>query len=143
MPDPDDAHHIQLTSGSTSAPKAAVLTYAQVTANVRAIHRALNWTPQGTVSATGCPSHHDMGFILSLSTLTRGVPLDLMPSISFLRDPLSWLRHISQRGATITTAPPFGYRTATARFLRTPDTELDLTALPRHTSEPNPYRCRL
>ncbi|MFJ7770997.1 AMP-binding protein [Streptomyces sp. NPDC097107] len=70
-----------------------------------------------------------MGFILSLSTLTRGVPLDLMPSISFLRDPLSWLRHISRRGATITTAPPFGYRTATARFRRTPEIDLDLTTL--------------
>ncbi|MFF7793449.1 AMP-binding protein [Streptomyces sp. NPDC007991] len=128
-PHPDDAHHIQLTSGSTSAPKAAVLTYAQVTANVRAIHRALDMTPERDRVCHWLPLHHDMGFILTLSTMTRGVPLNLMPSISFLRDPLSWLRHISERGATITTAPPFGYRTATDRFRRTPDTELDLSTL--------------
>ncbi|GGU01371.1 MULTISPECIES: AMP-binding protein [Streptomyces] len=128
-PHPDDAHHIQLTSGSTSAPKAAVLTYAQVTANVRAIHQALELDAARDRSCHWLPLHHDMGFILTLSTLTRGVPLDLMPSISFLRDPLSWLRHISQRGATITTAPPFGYRTATERFRRTPDTDLDLSTL--------------
>ncbi|MBQ1098272.1 AMP-binding protein [Streptomyces sp. b94] len=129
VPDPDDAHHVQLTSGSTSAPKAAVLTYAQVTANVRAIHRALELDPGRDRVCHWLPLHHDMGFILTLSTLTRGVPLDLMPSISFLRDPLSWLRHISRRGATITTAPPFGYRTATARFRRTPEIDLDLTTL--------------
>ncbi|MFJ3213484.1 AMP-binding protein [Streptomyces flaveolus] len=128
-PHPDDAHHIQLTSGSTSAPKAAVLTHAQVAANVRAIHRALELTPERDRVCHWLPLHHDMGFILSLATLTRGVPLDLMPSISFLRDPLSWLRHISQRGATITTAPPFGYRTATDRFRRMPDTDLDLSTL--------------
>lgn len=128
-PHPDDAHHIQLTSGSTSAPKAAVLTYAQVNANVRAIHQALELDAARDRVCHWLPLHHDMGFILSLSTLTRGVPLDLMPSISFLRDPLSWLRHISHRGATITTAPPFGYRTATDRFRRTPDTDLDLSTL--------------
>ncbi|MGW7428216.1 AMP-binding protein [Streptomyces sp. NPDC054861] len=128
-PHPDDPHHIQLTSGSTSAPKAAVLTYAQVTANVRAIHRALELTPEQDRACHWLPLHHDMGFILTLSTIARGVPLDLMPSISFLRDPLSWLRHISERGATITTAPPFGYRTATERFRRTPDTDLDLSSL--------------
>ncbi|MFF8606735.1 AMP-binding protein [Streptomyces sp. NPDC015346] len=128
-PRPDDPHHIQLTSGSTSAPKAAVLTYAQVNANVRAIHRALDLTPERDRVCHWLPLHHDMGFILTLSTLTRGVPLDLMPSISFLRDPLSWLRHIAQRGATITTAPPFGYRTATERFRRTPDLDLDLSTL--------------
>lgn len=126
---PDDAHHIQLTSGSTSAPKAAVLTYAQVTANVRANHQAMQLRAGRDRVCHWLPLHHDMGFILSLSTMTEGVPLDLMPSISFLRDPLSWLRHISQRGATITTAPPFGYRTTTARYRRNPEEELDLSAL--------------
>ncbi|MEV0781233.1 AMP-binding protein [Streptomyces sp. NPDC050428] len=126
---PDDPHHIQLTSGSTSAPKAAVLTCAQVTANVRAIHTALDMTPERDRVCHWLPLHHDMGFILTLSTMTKGVPLDLMPSISFLRDPLSWMRHMSGRGATITTAPPFGYRTATDRYRRTPDPDLDLSRL--------------
>ncbi|WP_381795830.1 AMP-binding protein [Streptomyces niveus] len=126
---PDDAHHIQLTSGSTSAPKAAVLTHAQVTANVRAIHQALELAPGRDRVCHWLPLHHDMGFILSLSTMAKGVPLDLMPSISFLRDPLSWLRHISERGATITTAPPFGYRTTTDRYRRAPVQDLDLSTL--------------
>ncbi|MFF3341294.1 AMP-binding protein [Streptomyces flavidovirens] len=126
---PDDAHHIQLTSGSTSAPKAAVLTHAQVTANVRAIQHALELDPGRDRVCHWLPLHHDMGFILTLSTMTKGVPLDLMPSISFLKDPLSWLRHISERGATITTAPPFGYRTTTDRYRRSPDQDLDLTKL--------------
>ncbi|MFE1961509.1 AMP-binding protein [Streptomyces sp. NPDC059479] len=129
VPGPDDVHHIQLTSGSTSAPKAAVLTYAQVTANVRAIHRALDMTPDRDRACHWLPLHHDMGFILTVSAVQLGVPLDLMPSISFLRDPMSWLRHMSQRGATITTAPPFGYRTATERYLRNPEPDLDLSRL--------------
>lgn len=126
---PDDPHHIQLTSGSTSAPKAAVLTYAQVAANVGAILTALDMTPEHDRACHWLPLNHDMGFILTLSTLLKGVPLDLMPSISFLRDPLSWVRHMSRRGATITTAPPFGYRTVTDRYRRTPDPDLDLSRL--------------
>lgn len=126
---PDDPHHIQLTSGSTSAPKAAVLTYAQVTANVRAIHTALDMTPERDRVCHWLPLNHDMGFILTLATLLKGVALDLMPSMSFLRDPLSWPRHMSRRGATITTAPPFGYRTVTDRYRRTPDPDLDLSLL--------------
>ncbi|MFC8824258.1 AMP-binding protein [Streptomyces sp. NPDC057137] len=139
---PDDAHHIQLTSGSTSAPKAAVLTHAQVTANVRAIHQALQLAPERDRVCHWLPLHHDMGFILSLSTMTKGVPLDLMPSISFLRDPLSWLRHISERGATITTAPPFGYRTTTDRYRRAPVQDLDLSTLRQAYvgAEPIPLR---
>ncbi|MET9553679.1 AMP-binding protein [Streptomyces sp. NPDC006645] len=126
---PEDAHHIQLTSGSTSSPKAAVLTYAQVTANIRAIHTALDMTLEHDRVCHWLPLNHDMGFILTLATLIKGVALDLMPSISFLRDPLSWPRHMSRRGATITTAPPFGYRTVTDRHRRTPDPDLDLSLL--------------
>ncbi|GAA1933555.1 AMP-binding protein [Streptomyces sodiiphilus] len=126
---PDTLHHIQLTSGSTSAPRAAVLTHGQVAASLSANLGALEpLTPHERI-LHWLPLHHDMGFVLTLTALHAGLPLDLMPSIAFLRDPLSWLRHISRRGATVTAAPPFGYRAAAERSRRAPVAGLDLSSL--------------
>ncbi|MFC0598276.1 AMP-binding protein [Streptomyces palmae] len=142
-PRPNDLHHIQLTSGSTSAPRAAALTYAQVTANVTALTEAfeLHRHPGGDRICNWLPLHHDMGFVVALTALHSGTPLDLMTPIGFVRDPLSWLRHISERRATITSAPPFGYRSAADRHRRTPLAELDLSSLRQaHVgAEPIPF----
>ncbi|OEJ30204.1 AMP-binding protein [Streptomyces subrutilus] len=141
IPGPDTVHHIQLTSGSTSAPKAAALTYAQVTANVHAILDIFDLTPGHDRLCNWLPLHHDMGFVVALSALHSGTPLDSMSPMSFLRDPLSWLRHISQRGVTLTSGPPFGYRTAVERHRRNPAEDLDLSRLRQaHVgAEPIPY----
>jgi fatty-acyl-CoA synthase len=126
--DPDAAHHIQLTSGSTSAPKAVVLTHANVAANVAAIASAAMLSAADRVSIW-LPLHHDMGLVQVLTALTHPIGLDLMPPVGFLRDPLSWLRHISDRGATLTAAPPFAYSVAADRHRRRPPAGLDLSAL--------------
>ncbi|MFG2974473.1 AMP-binding protein [Streptomyces sp. NPDC048331] len=141
IPGPDTVHHIQLTSGSTTAPKAATLTYAQVSANVNGIRTAFQLTPGHDRICNWLPLHHDMGFVVALTALHSGTPLDSMSPMGFLRDPLSWLRHISQRGATITSGPPFGYRTAVERYRRTPAQDLDLSRLRQaHVgAEPIPY----
>ncbi|MEU7600650.1 AMP-binding protein [Streptomyces sp. NPDC040724] len=130
-PRPDDLHHIQLTSGSTSAPKAAALTHANTAANLRALVEATGLRADRDRLCEWLPLHHDMGFVMVLLALSTGAPLDLMPSIGFLRDPLSWLRHLAVRGGTITAAPPFGYRTALERYRRKPEPGLDLSRVRR------------
>lgn len=112
IPTATDIHHIQLTSGSTSAPKAVVLSHQNVAHNIaaiccatgaiRGVDRAFNWLPL----------YHDMGFIQVLCALTHSIPLAMMSPLSFLRDPLSWLRHMSTHRATQTAGPPFAFRAA-------------------------------
>ncbi|MEV4811434.1 AMP-binding protein [Micromonospora avicenniae] len=128
-PDPELIHHIQLTSGSTSAPKAVLLTHANVAANLAALAAATELQPDRDAIFSWLPLYHDMGLVQVLLALSRGIGLDLMPPVAFLRDPLSWLRHLGDRGATMTAAPPFAYRTTADRHTRRPDPRLHLSTL--------------
>jgi acyl-CoA synthetase (AMP-forming)/AMP-acid ligase II len=127
-PDPEALHHIQLTSGSTSAPKAVALTYRNVTANLAALAAATQVDAGRDRLSTWLPLYHDMGLVQVLLSLVSGAGLDLMPPMGFLRDPMSWLGHIAARGGTITAAPPFAYRTAADRYRARP-APLDLSGL--------------
>jgi fatty-acyl-CoA synthase len=128
---PETVHHIQLTSGSTSAPKAVVLTHANVAANLFALRRATDLRPGRDRMLTWLPLYHDMGLMQVLLALTAGIGLDLMASFGFVRDPLAWLRHMSQRGSTITAAPPFAYQSVADRFQARPEPGIDLSKV-RH-----------
>ncbi len=129
IPEPEDVHHIQLTSGSTSAPKAAVLTHASVAANVSALRTATGLTAHRDRMSSWLPLYHDMGLVLVLLGLSTGVALDLMQPVGFVRDPVSWLRHISARRAAITAAPPFAFKAAADRFRAKGGPQLDLSSL--------------
>ncbi|MFN8072941.1 MAG: AMP-binding protein [Mycobacterium sp.] len=132
-PTPDDTHHLQLTSGSTSAPKAVVLTHGNVAHNIATVSRAM-----ATVRNTGglfswLPMYHDMGFIQVLGALIYGGRIGLMTPLGFLRDPLSWMRNMTHHRSTVTAGPTFAYRAATDALARagSPSGGLDLSEL-RH-----------
>ncbi|KRQ19162.1 MULTISPECIES: AMP-binding protein [Mycobacteroides] len=130
--DPGDIHHIQLTSGSTSAPKAVLLTHGNVVHNATAI-------AYGTKALRGrdrvfswLPFYHDMGFIQVLAALLYGLRIGVMTPMGFLRDPVSWLRHMSQHGSTHTAGPPFAYRAVAEAISRGGSiADVDLSSL-RH-----------
>lgn len=127
---PNDVHHIQLTSGSTSAPKAVVLTHANVAHNIAVLAEAMGATRGRDRIFSWLPMYHDMGFIQVLGALVNGLPIGLMAPLAFLRDPLSWLRHMSRHGSTVSAGPPFAYRAATDALGRAPrPPDLDLSAL--------------
>ncbi|MFG2049333.1 AMP-binding protein [Micromonospora sp. NPDC048935] len=128
-PDPHLVHHIQLTSGSTSAPKAVALTHANVAANLAVLAAATDLRPGRDGIFSWLPLYHDMGLVQVLLALSHGIGLDLMPPVAFIRDPLSWLRHLGDRRATITAAPPFAFRAAADRHTRQPDPTIDLSTL--------------
>ncbi|WDZ82843.1 AMP-binding protein [Micromonospora cathayae] len=128
-PHPDLIHHIQLTSGSTSAPKAVLLTHANVAANVAVLAASTDIRAGRDTIFSWLPLYHDMGLVVTLLALHHDGGLDLMPPVAFVRDPLSWLRHLGQRGATLTAAPPFAYRAAADRQASRPDPGLDLSTL--------------
>ncbi|MBF9523821.1 AMP-binding protein [Mycobacteroides chelonae] len=108
--DPGDIHHIQLTSGSTSAPKAVLLTHGNVVHNTTVIAYGTRALRGRDRVFSWLPFYHDMGFIQVLAALLYGLRVGVMTPMGFLRDPVSWLRHMSRHGSTHTAGPPFAYR---------------------------------
>lgn len=130
---PEDIHHVQLTSGSTAAPKAVLLTHANVAHNLGVLAHAVHADVRHDRIFSWLPMYHDMGFVQVLGGLVYGSPIALMSPLGFLRDPLSWLRHMTTHGSTVTAGPTFAYR-AVADALERPSRatgRIDLTAL-RH-----------
>ena len=110
-PLPEDLAFLQYTSGSTSDPKGVELTHANVVANMGLIGDAI--TAPESVGVSWLPLYHDMGLIgAGLGALYTRVPMLLMPTTVFVKDPASWLRAISAFGATITLAPNFAFQHA-------------------------------
>lgn len=129
-PQPSDIHHVQLTSGSTSAPKAVLLTHGNVTHNVSAIGYATGIVRGHDRAFSWLPMYHDMGFIQVLGALLYGLRVGLMTPLAFLRDPLSWARHMTAHGSTHTAGPPFAYRATADALQRVSGTPgIDLSAL--------------
>jgi fatty-acyl-CoA synthase len=130
-PGPSDIHHIQLTSGSTSQPKAVVLTHANVAHNLGVLASGMDVERGNGRMFSWLPMYHDMGLVQVLGGLVYGAPVGLMSPLGFLRDPLSWLRHMSSHGSTVTAGPTFAYRAVLEAFGRAPDRagHIDLGAL--------------
>ena len=115
---PSDAHHIQLTSGSTSAPKAVVLSHGNVAHNIATVSLSM-----ATVRGSGrlfswLPMYHDMGFIQVLGALIYNGRIGMMTPLGFLRDPLSWMRNMTHHRSTVTAGPTFAYRAAAESLAR-------------------------
>lgn len=127
--EPVDPHHIQLTSGSISAPKAVVLSHGNVAHNIAAIGSAMATVAGRDRVFSWLPMYHDMGFIQVLAGLVYSDPVALMTPLGFLRDPLSWARNMTHHRSTVTAGPAFGYRAAADALARTagPLDGIDLT----------------
>jgi acyl-CoA synthetase (AMP-forming)/AMP-acid ligase II len=116
--DPDALALVQLSSGTTGAPKPIPLTHRQLLANVRAIReRVLECYPaergyeHGGVS--WLPLYHDMGLVGAvLTALAHPAPLVLMKPEEFVARPARWLQAISRYRATISAAPHFAFELA-------------------------------
>lgn len=113
---PEQPHHIQLTSGSTNRPKGVVLTHRNVVANIQAIGKRIEFSPEDDRFLIWLPLYHDMGLVQLLIVLYYRSTIALMPPMSFLRNPLSWLRSISTHRATLSAAPTFAYRLCVQKF---------------------------
>lgn len=140
---PEDIHHVQLTSGSTSAPKAVLLTHANVAHNLGVLTDAVRPDIRYDRMFSWLPMYHDMGLVQVLGGLVHGAPVALMSPLGFLRDPLSWLRHMTAHGSTVTAGPTFAYRAVADALGRAADPgPIDLAAV-RHAfvgAEPIGYQ---
>jgi fatty-acyl-CoA synthase len=124
----DDLALLQYTSGSTGNPKGAMLTHANLLANVRAIGEALSLR-NDDVGVSWLPLYHDMGLIGAwLMPLYFGLPVVVLSPRAFLSRPARWLRAFHRYGGTIGAAPNFAYELAAAKISDDEIKGLDLSA---------------
>jgi fatty-acyl-CoA synthase len=112
LPRLTDIAAMQLTSGTTAAPRICVWDHKVILAALDGMTAAmgissddvcLNWTPL----------YHDMGLVNNfLLCLARGTPLVLLSPQEFARHPALWLRSLSETAATVTWSPNFGFALA-------------------------------
>lgn len=125
----DDVAFLQYSSGSTSKPKGVIVTHGNLAANQEAIQRAMA-TPQGVVTGSWLPLHHDMGLIgMTLHPLWMGGTSVQMSPISFIKQPHHWLRMIHDYEVEGTASPNFGYELCTRRVTEEQSAGLDLSSL--------------
>lgn len=116
-----DIAFLQYTSGSTSLPKGVMVTHANILRNEQIIAEAFEHD-QRTVVVGWLPFYHDMGLIGNiLQPIFLGASCVLMSPLTFLTEPVQWLKAISKYSATTSGGPNFAYQLCAAKI---PDEEL-------------------
>lgn len=127
-PKQEDVAFLQYTSGSTSKPRGVRVTHGNLMANERFIAEACGLAEEDR-GVSWLPMFHDMGLIGAvLQPLYSGFPVRFLSPVTFLRNPLSWLRAISDFRATISPAPNFAYAYCTRRVTDDEVSSLDLSS---------------
>jgi acyl-CoA synthetase (AMP-forming)/AMP-acid ligase II/acyl carrier protein len=125
---PLDLAFLQYTSGSTRSPAGVMVSHGNLSANLRALHRAIGSSPD-SVGISWLPLFHDMGLVAgALEPTWSGYPVYLMTPASFVQSPLRWLRAFTQFRGTVGGGPNFAYQ-ACVEAARTQGIEgLDLSS---------------
>ncbi|MBX3468182.1 MAG: AMP-binding protein [Planctomycetes bacterium] len=128
--DPGAIAYVQLTSGSTSVPKAVAITHANLAANTAAIYTRGAGSPAETY-VSWLPLYHDMGLVGILFTaMFHGCSLALMTPETFVGTPRRWfeaMTDVRKDHTIVTSAPNFGYQWAVDRIPAEKVAGLDLS----------------
>jgi fatty-acyl-CoA synthase len=118
--DPAAPAFLQFSSGSTSDPKAVIVTHTNLIANLEMMAGAFSSLPAGSSENGGVcwlPLYHDMGLVGCMfnglyypGTVTYISPED------FIVQPALWLRTISRFKGVVSAAPHFAYRLCFAKI---------------------------
>ncbi|MFI2369831.1 AMP-binding protein [Streptomyces sp. NPDC018833] len=129
LPAPEDLTLIQFTSGSTGRPKGVAVEHGRLLAHVRALSAALAVDTNTDRGVSWLPFHHDMGLIGKIFTpMLTQTSTWYLPPLNFVRDPVGFLRLMSDVRGTISFAPNFAYGLLAAKAAKTPPQGLDLSA---------------
>lgn len=131
---PEDVAYLQLTSGSTGLPRAAMVRHGAALHNAAAIDEAIageggrRASQLGATGVSWLPLHHDMGLVgIFLVALRFGLSQWHMPPRAFLGRPLVWLRHLADHAVTAASAPCFAYEVCVERSTAEQRAALDLS----------------
>jgi acyl-CoA synthetase (AMP-forming)/AMP-acid ligase II len=121
---PDELVFLQLTSGTSGEPRAAMITNANLHAFLYSLAGAGHTAP-GDILVSWLPPWHDFGLVrYVISNVFEGMTCHLVePAVRTIP---KWLATISERRATVTAAPDFAYRVAPRL---TPHDAVDLSSL--------------
>lgn len=129
-PSLDSAAVLQFTSGSTAAPKGALLTHAAVSAQMdllRAGYRYPDGSPRPVLSWT--PFFHDLGLFAGLvQPAYTGSTTHYLPTERFAADPAEWLRLAEATRPAVTVGPSTAFGSA-LRAAERRDERIDLSSL--------------
>ena len=118
---------LQYTSGSTGLPKGVMVTHENLLHNSEFIKQAFELTSESR-SVSWLPGFHDMGLIDGIiQPLYTGYPGILMSPVSFLQQPIRWLKAITDYGATHCGGPNFAYERCLQRIKLDQHEKLDLS----------------
>ncbi|MFL5515975.1 MAG: AMP-binding protein, partial [Gemmatimonadales bacterium] len=128
-PRPDDAAVIQFTSGSTAAPKGALITHRAVLAQMESLEAWFAVDPAEHVLLGWVPFFHDLGLFLYLvmPPVFGGSP-HYLPTERFAADPAEWLRLLTAERATLTHFPASAIGAAIRAARRSSD-RIDLSSM--------------
>lgn len=109
---PDETAFIQLTSGTTSAPKSIEVTHANLMANVGSImgQQFLSMDPHTDRAISWLPMYHDMGLIgFVICPIVWGVSTVFLSTRRFMKRPTLWFDLIDKHRISTTYAPNFAF----------------------------------
>lgn len=105
----DTIAYLQYTSGSTSSPKAVVVTHGNLTHSLKETIKAWHYTSD-SVTLHWAPHTHVYGLVCGLLVpLYHGSRAIIMPPSAFIKKPLVWLSAISRYQVSHSGCPNFGY----------------------------------
>ena len=125
--DKNDLALIQYSSGSTGLPRGAMLTHANLTANLNAIQARFQ-LDESSLVVSWLPPYHDMGLMGGiLSAFQGGYTLVMMEPRHFLQKPFRWLKAIDRYGADVSGGPNFAFDHCSERISADQRETLDLS----------------
>ncbi len=124
----DSLAFLQYTSGSTSNPKAVMLSHGNLLANLKAIQGKFRLNEQSQC-VSWLPLYHDMGLIgTTLGLLYSGGTATLLSPLDFLRHPIKWLKVITRVRGTVAGGPNFAYELCVKKSTPEERARLDLSS---------------
>nr|CBD77732.1 polyketide synthase [Chondromyces crocatus] len=122
----EDLAFLQYTSGSTSTPRGAMVSHANLLCNVRAFTVPWSHGPDSVI-VSWLPHFHDLGLVYGIvHALYKGCPSILMSPVSFVMQPARWLRAISRYRGTHSMGPNFAYELCVSKVKDEEKRHLDL-----------------
>jgi fatty-acyl-CoA synthase len=126
----EDIAFLQLTSGSTGAPKAVAISHRNLGQTISAMAAVTKVDPATDVIVNWLPLFHDMGMIgFLVGPMAVGVEAVCVTPTEFLASPLLWPALITKYGGTMTGAPDFAYAVLARRLHHAADDAYDLSSL--------------